>query len=98
MDHVISPSPDFLAASRHAIAASRSACDTSQALITASRSLIASATALTSRDTAPPPPRWRPAALCAECRRAIDSPGVMIVRGRMVVHVACDTRQTRERA
>jgi hypothetical protein len=33
----------------------------------------------------------RAAPLCDECRLSIDSPGVMIARGRIVMHVGCDT-------
>jgi hypothetical protein len=89
MDHVIARPPDYLIASRHAIATSRSACDTSQALITSSLGLIA-----TAKEVAYRAPQWRAPVRCDECGRAMDSPGVMIVRGRTVVHVACDTAAT----
>jgi len=33
----------------------------------------------------------RAALLCDTCRLGMDSPGVMIARGRIVMHVRCDT-------
>jgi hypothetical protein len=36
-------------------------------------------------------PVTRAVLLCDKCRLALDSPGVMIARGRIVTHVKCDT-------
>jgi hypothetical protein len=98
MDHLISFPPDALTISRRAIAASRSACEATQALVSSSLTLITSVKERTmaTRDTVASPRPWRPVVLCAECRRGIDSSGVMIVRGRTVVHVACDRQERRD--
>jgi hypothetical protein len=77
MDHAVPPPPEYLTASREA----------AQPLITSSLRLDSA------QEVARPAPQWRARVLCDVCRRAIDSPGVIIVRGRTVVHVACDTRE-----